>query len=252
MSFEEKVLVVTPTWNEEESVEQHLRDIFRELPGISVLVVDDSSTDRTPAIVNALRSEFARLHLIERKGPRNFVRSYCEGLGWGVERGYEALVSMDADRSHPAEAIEALLEAGRDADLVVASRYLQGVSVRNWPLRRVLLSALANRYARFLTTVPCTDMTSGFCLYRASLLKDVLQNSLFSSGYAFQIEMKYRAWLAGATLREVAYTFVERRSGDSKLNWRRILEGTAAPLWCRLRVRRPRPARTPASNRTSR
>ena len=103
--------MVTPTWNEEESVEQHLRDIFRELPGISVLVVDDSSTDRTPAIVNALRSEFARLHLIERKGPRNFVRSYCEGLGWGVERGYEALVSMDADRSHPAEAIEALLEA---------------------------------------------------------------------------------------------------------------------------------------------
>ena len=124
--------------------------------------------------------------------------------------------------------------------------------MRNWPLRRVLLSALANRYARFLTTVPCTDMTSGFCLYRASLLKDVLQNSLFSSGYAFQIEMKYRAWLAGATLREVAYTFVERRSGDSKLNWRRILEGTAAPLWCRLRVRRPRPSGTPASNRTSR
>jgi dolichol-phosphate mannosyltransferase len=146
---------------------------------------------------------------------------------------------MDADRSHPATAIPALLRAAESSDLVVASRYVRGVSVRNWPLRRVLLSAMANAYARVVTSLPCSDLTSGFCLYRAETVRDAVAGNLFTSGYAFLIEMKYRAWRAGARLYEVPYTFVERRLGTSKMSGRRLLEGIVAPILCRVLLGRP-------------
>jgi dolichol-phosphate mannosyltransferase len=240
MCSEADAIVITPTLNEREGIALHIHDVFQAVPEASMLIVDDSSQDGTADEVKALRAQFPRLHLIVRSGRPSFAGSYRDGFEWAIGKGFAFLVSMDADRSHPAEAIPALLRAADGTDLVVASRYVQGVSVRNWPLRRVLLSALANRYARAVTSLPCSDLTSGFCLYRAEAARSALSGGLFASGYACLIETKYRAWLAGARLDEVPYTFTERRLGSSKLSGRRLLEGIVAPWWCRLLIRTER------------
>jgi dolichol-phosphate mannosyltransferase len=237
MGSEAEAIVITPTLNERENIASHIHDVFRAVPEISMLVVDDGSNDGTAEEVEGLRARFPRLHLLARSGLPSFAGSYRDGFEWAIGKGFGFLISMDADRSHPADAIPALLQAAEEADLVVGSRYVEGVSVRNWPLHRVLISALANRYARAVTSLPCSDLTSGFCLYRADVARSVLSGGLFSSGYACLIETKYRAWLAGARLNEVPYTFTERRVGSSKLTWKRLLEGIVAPWWCRLRIR---------------
>jgi dolichol-phosphate mannosyltransferase len=240
MSSEAKAIVITPTLNERENIAPHIHDVFGAVPEASMLVVDDGSDDGTAEEVKGLRARFPRLHLLARSGRPSFAGSYRDGFEWAIEKGFSFLVSMDADRSHPADAIPMLLRAAEEADLVVGSRYVQGVSVRNWPLHRVLISALANRYARAVTSLPCSDLTSGFCLYRAQVARSALSGGLFSSGYACLIETKYRAWLAGARLDEVPYTFTERRLGTSKLSWTRLLEGIVAPWWCRLLIRADR------------
>jgi dolichol-phosphate mannosyltransferase len=233
-------IVVTPTLNERENIGAHVRDVFETAPDISMLVVDDGSRDGTPEEVEGLRaSRHPRLHLLERKGQPSFGGSYRDGFAWAIEKGFDLLLTMDADRSHPASAISAMIRAAGDADLVVASRYVQGISVRNWPLRRVLLSVIANRYARSITSLPCSDLTSGFCLYRAAIARRVIAGASFASGYASLIETKYLAWLAGARIHEVPYTFVERRAGTSKMSGKRLLEGVAAPLFCRVVLGRP-------------
>jgi dolichol-phosphate mannosyltransferase len=240
MEPEAGAVVVTPTLNERENIAAHVRDVFQAAPRISMLVVDDGSRDGTVEEVEALRNDrYPRLHLLARNEQPSFAGSYRDGFEWALAKGFHLLVSMDADRSHPASTIPALLRAGETADLVVASRYVQGVSVRNWPLHRVLLSALANRYARAVTSLPCSDLTSGFCLYRASIVRDVVAENLLTSGYASLIEMKYRAWRAGARLHEVPYTFVERRVGSSKMSVKRLIEGIAAPILCRVTLGRP-------------
>jgi dolichol-phosphate mannosyltransferase len=238
--MESEAIVITPTLNERENIALHVRDVFQAVPQVSMLVVDDGSRDGTVEEVEALRGgRYPRLHLLERKGSPSFAASYRDGIQWALQNDFRLLISMDADRSHPATTIPALLRAAQASDLVVASRYVSGVSVRNWPLRRVLLSAMANTYARVVTSLPCSDLTSGFCLYRAEFVRDAVAGNLFTSGYAFLIEMKYRAWRAGARLHEVPYTFVERRLGTSKMSGRRLLEGIVAPILCRVLLGRP-------------
>ena len=240
MPSESETIVITPTRNERENIALHVRDVFRWAPGVTMLVVDDKSRDGTQEHIEELRSaHYPRLNLLARKGPPSFAGSYRDGFQWALRKGFRFLISMDADRSHPATTIPSLLRVAEGSDLVVASRYVRGVSVRNWPLRRVLLSAMANRYARLVTTVPCSDLTSGFCLYRAAIAREIASGSIFTSGYAFLIETKHRAWRAGARLAEVPYTFTERREGASKMNARRLLEGIAAPVMCRTVVGRP-------------
>jgi dolichol-phosphate mannosyltransferase len=244
MNVEATAIVITPTLNERESIAAHVQDVFRAVPEASMLIVDDGSDDGTPEEVESLRARFPRLHLLVRKGRRSFAESYRDGFEWAIGRGFFYLVSIDADRSHPADVIPALLQAAEEADLVVGSRYVQGVSVRNWPLRRVLLSVLANRYARAVTSLPCSDLTSGFCLYRVHVARSILSGRLFASGFAGLIETKFRAWSSGARLAEVPYTFTERRVGNSKLSGKRLLEGITTPWFCRLLIRsdRSRPA----------
>jgi dolichol-phosphate mannosyltransferase len=235
-----QTVVITPTLNERENIALHVRDVFQAVPQASMLVVDDGSRDGTVDEIEALKSaRYPRLHLLARKDPPSFAASYRDGFHWALRNDFRFLISMDADRSHPATTIPALLRAVETSDLVVASRYVRGISVRNWPLRRVLLSAMANSYARVVTSLPCSDLTSGFCLYRAEIVRDALAGNLFASGYAFLIEMKYRAWRAGARLHEVPYTFVERRLGTSKMSGRRLLEGIIAPFLCRVLLGRP-------------
>lgn len=239
MQSKANAIVITPTLNERENIGQHVHDVFEAVSGISMLVVDDGSGDGTAGEVERLRRGNPRLHLLVREGKPSFGASYRDGFRWALDQGFDLLISMDADRSHPASTIPELVEAAETADVVVASRYVQGVSVRNWPLRRVLLSAVANGYARAITSIPCSDLTSGFCLYRAPSARTVVEGALFASGYASLIEMKYRAWRAGARIREVPYTFVERRVGTSKMSGRRLLEGVVAPVFCRLALGRP-------------
>jgi dolichol-phosphate mannosyltransferase len=225
---------VSPTYKEAETVADHAEAVFRVLPEVSLLIVDDDSPDGTGDVVEKLKARFPRLHLIRRPPPRSFTGSYKDGIQWAAENSFSRVVSMDADGSHAADFLPLLLDLSHDADVVVGSRYLFGVSVLNWPLRRVLLSAFANIYARIVTGVPCDDLTSGFCCYRVDMLQKIGLAELSSSGYAYQIEMKYRIWRASGQFAETNILFVERRKGTSKISSGRVLEGVARPFWCRI------------------
>jgi dolichol-phosphate mannosyltransferase len=229
-----ETVIVSPTFREAETITDHAEAVFKVLPETTLLVVDDDSPDGTADVVERLRERHSRLHLIRRPPPRSFTGSYKDGIAWAMEKGFSRVVSMDADGSHAADFLPLLLDLSHDADVVVGSRYLYGVSVLNWPLRRVLLSAFANIYARIITGVPIDDLTSGFCCYRVEMLRHIGLDALRSSGYAYQIEMKYRIWRASGQLAETNILFVERRKGTSKISSGRVLEGVARPFWCRI------------------
>jgi dolichol-phosphate mannosyltransferase len=234
-----RTVVVTPTYLERDTVEAHVRAVSRALPGASILLVDDASPDGTADAAEALRADFPHLSVLRRPGPRSFAGSYRDGIAWALERGFSRVVSMDADGSHPAVFLPLLLDLSAEVDVAIGSRYLFGVSVLNWPLRRVLLSAFGNIYARWVTGVACWDLTSGFCCYRADALRAIDLPALRASGYAFQIEMKYRVWRAGLRLGETSILFVERLAGFSKISSARISEGLLHPWWCRMALGRP-------------
>jgi dolichol-phosphate mannosyltransferase len=233
-ALSQETVIVSPTFCEAETIADHVAAVFHVLPEVTLLIVDDESPDGTADAVEALRAQHPRLHLLRRKPPRSFTGSYKDGISWAAERGFSRVVSMDADGSHAADFLPLLLDMSHDADLVVGSRYLFGVSVLNWPMRRVFLSAFASVYSRLITGVPCDDLTSGFCCYRVDMLQRIGYLGIRSSGYAYQIEMKYRIWRASGQLAETNILFVERRKGTSKISSGRILEGVARPFWCRL------------------
>lgn len=236
--LQSSTVVVTPTYQERETVERHVRGVFSALPEVSLLVVDEvspdgTSPDGTADVVEALRGEFENLHLLRHAPPRSFSGSYKDGIAWALERGFRQVVSMDADGSHGPVFLPLLLDLSAEADVVVGSRYLNGVSVLNWPLRRVLLSAFANIYCRWVTGVPCFDLTAGFCCYRAEMLRRIGVHEVRASGYAYQIEMKYRIWREGGRFAETNILFLERLAGTSKISPGRITEGLRHPWWCR-------------------
>lgn len=232
-------LVVTPTYQEKDTVVRHARSVLAAVPGLSLLVVDDASPDGTADLVDGLRPELPRLHLLRRQPPRSFAGASVDGIRWALERGFTRVVSMDADGSHGSIFLPLLLDLSADADFVVGSRYLRGISVLNWPLRRVLLSTFANVYCRLITGVPCSDLTAGFCCYRADLLRRIDLPSIRAAGYAFEVEIKHRAWRAGGRLGETSIVFVERLAGTSKMSSKLIWEGVRHPWWCRLVLGRP-------------
>jgi dolichol-phosphate mannosyltransferase len=238
LDLQASTVVVTPTYRERDTVERHVRAVFSALPGVSLLVVDETSADGTSPdgtsdVVEALRGEFERLHLLRHAPPRSFSGSYKDGIAWALERGFSQVISMDADGSHGPVFLPLLLDLSTEADVVVGSRYLNGVSVLNWPLRRVLLSAFANIYCRWVTGVPCHDLTAGFCCYRAEMLRRIGVPRVRASGYAYQIEMKYRIWREGGRFAETNILFLERLAGTSKISPGRITEGLRHPWWCR-------------------
>lgn len=234
-----ETVVVTPTFRESDTIAAHVLAVEASLPGVSILVVDDDSPDGTADVVESLRPEHPRLHLLRRPGPRSFAGSYRDGIAWALDRGFSRVVSMDADGSHAAVFLPLLVDLSAEADVTVGSRYLFGVSVLNWPLRRVLLSAFGNIYARWVTGVPCWDLTSGFCCYRSDALRAIDMPAVRASGYAYQIEMKYRLWRAGRRLGETSILFVERLAGISKISSSRVSEGLTHPWWCRFSLGPP-------------
>lgn len=213
-------LIIIPTYNERENIELMVRKVF-SLPGeFSLLVVDDGSPDGTAAIVRQLQADHPdRLFLLEREGKLGLGTAYLAGFRWALERGYEAIYEMDCDFSHdPDDLLRLTAELEKGADVAVGSRYVSGVNVVNWPMRRLLLSYFASRYVRCVTRMPVRDATAGFVAYRAEVLRAINLDKVRMKGYGFQIEMKYTAWKLGFGIKEVSIIFRDRTMGTSKMS----------------------------------
>ena len=231
-------LVVVPTYNERENLPTLARGILAH-PGYRLLVVDDGSPDGTGQIANALAEQHpGRVEVMHRTGPRGLGRSYVDGLRRGLASDARLIFQMDADLSHNPEYLPALAAAAADHDLVIGSRYLTGVSVVNWPLHRIFLSAFANRYVRAVTRMSPTDCTSGFRCWRREALERLPLDAMVSNGYAFIVEMLFEASRRGCRIGEVPIIFVERRQGQSKVSGRVLAESLIVP-WRLLLRRRP-------------
>ncbi len=213
-----RTLVVVPTYNERENIAEITARVLRSAPGVDVLVVDDNSPDGTGALASALASGHDRINVLHRAGKEGLGAAYRAGFSWGLERGYERLVEMDADGSHQPEQLERLLTALNDADLVLGSRWVHGGSVVNWPLRRKLLSQGGGLYARIALGLPVRDITGGFRAFTADALREIGYQDVLSQGYCFQIDMLWKAYSAGLRISEVPITFVERVHGESKMS----------------------------------
>jgi dolichol-phosphate mannosyltransferase len=229
------VLVVTPTYNERENLPDLVRAILSH-PFARVMVVDDQSPDGTGALADALATEFpGRVMVVHRTGKRGLGRSYVEGLQIAIKDGADLICQMDADWSHDPKYLPEIVRAAADHDVVIGSRYLRGVSVVNWPLRRIVLSAFANRYIRAITGLKAQDCTSGYRCWRREMLARLPLDRVVSDGYAFLVEMLYEAHLRGARIGEVPIIFVERRLGVSKLSGSVLVESGITPWSLRLR-----------------
>jgi dolichol-phosphate mannosyltransferase len=219
-----KAIVIVPTYNEAENIANLIDKIFSVDSNLNILVIDDNSPDGTAEIVKRISEKDPRVHLIQRPGKLGLGTAYIEGFKYALGNGYEAIFEMDADFSHNPEDIPRFLDALEDADLVIGSRYLTGVNVINWPLRRLMLSYFANLYTRIITGMPVRDATGGYKCFRAEALKQIDLDKIKTNGYGFQIEMNFRFWAKGFRVKEIPIVFVDRRNGVSKMNKKIILE----------------------------
>jgi dolichol-phosphate mannosyltransferase len=251
-----QVLVITPTYNERDNLPDLVRAVLAQV-GYRVMIVDDDSPDGTGELADALAGEFpGRVDVLHRSGPRGLGRSYLDGIRRAIGGTADVICQMDADWSHDPKYLPALVAETAACDVVIGSRYVNGVSVVNWPLRRIVLSAFANRYIRAVTRLRTRDCTSGFRCWRREMLAALPLDNVVSEGYAFIVEMLFEAAAQGARIGEVPIIFVERRSGASKLSKRVLFESMLTP-W-RLVLRRAigrrlhGPARqaSPAESRT--
>ena len=222
-------LVLVPTYNERDNL-QALIDALMAIDGLRVLIVDDNSPDGTGDAAEALAAPTGgRVSVMRRPGPRGLGRSYIEGMAAALRTDATHICQMDADFSHDPAALPRLLAATGDADLAIGSRYIPGGELRNWPAHRVMLSTFANWYVRAITRLPVHDCTSGFRCWRRDLLARLPLNRIVSDGYAFLVEMAWEARAAGGRIVEVPITFVERRTGQSKMSSRVIAESALLP-----------------------
>jgi dolichol-phosphate mannosyltransferase len=229
----ERFLVILPTYNESENLPRIVPRILEQDPRIEILVVDDNSPDGTGRLATDLAGVNPRVHVLHRSAKEGLGRAYLAGFAWGLERGYDRLFEMDADFSHDPKFLPDLIEATEHADLVLGSRYKTGVNVINWPMARLLLSYYANVYARWVTGMPLTDATAGFKCFRRSVLEAIPLKEVKSNGYAFQIEMNFRAWRKNFKLVEIPIVFTDRLQGRSKMNRKIVREGVWIVWWLR-------------------
>ena len=219
-----KALVIVPTYNEADNIRELVPRILMQAPGMEILVVDDNSTDGTGALVEEIRATEPRLHILHRPAKLGLGTAYVDGFRYALEHGYDVVFEMDADLSHDPDSIPAFLEAVKDSDLVLGSRYLNGVTVVNWPLSRLILSYGANLYTRLITGMPIKDATGGYKCFRRTTLERIDLDRVRSDGYGFQIEMNFKVWRQGLRIKEIPILFVDRRVGISKMNRRIIWE----------------------------
>ena len=215
-----KKLVIIPTYNERENVSRMISKVMSLFGGYDLLIVDDGSPDGTAAIVRGRQEEFpGRVHLIERSGKLGLGTAYIAGFRWALAHGYDLVYEMDCDFSHnPDDLVRLYRAAAEGNDVVVGSRYVQGVNVVNWPMSRLLMSYFASVYVRTVTGIPVRDATAGFVCCSRRALETIDLDAIRMKGYGFQIEMKYTAWRLGMKLKEVSIIFVERREGTSKMS----------------------------------
>ena len=220
-------LVIIPTYNEAESAPRLISSVLRLAPRVHILVVDDNSPDGTAEICQEIADGDERVHVMRRVNKRGLGSAYIAGFGWGLSRGFVAMVEMDADGSHRPEDLVVMLEsfeADPSLDLVIGSRWVSGGTVQNWARNRALLSRSANKYAKVLLGIPINDMTAGFRVYRADLLSRIDFSAIVSEGYCFQIEMTRKVHAVGGLIHEVPITFVERQFGVSKMSSKIVIE----------------------------
>ncbi len=227
-------IIVTPTYNERKNIEELLNTIFTIDSNYHVLVVDDNSPDDTGAIVKELQSNYSNLHLLSRVKKQGLGSAYVAGFKYALKGNYDKIVQMDADMSHDPKDVVSLISELDNSDVVIGSRYISGINVVNWPIRRLIISYGANIYTRLVTGLPVKDATGGFKCWKREVLESLDLDNVRSQGYSFQIEMTYRAWLQNFKIKEVPIIFVDRTIGESKMNRSVMLE--AAIMIPRLRL----------------
>ncbi|MCX8108383.1 MAG: polyprenol monophosphomannose synthase [Verrucomicrobiae bacterium] len=239
------VLVIIPTYNERENIGPLTARLLGLPVRVDVLIVDDNSPDGTGALADQIAAREPRVNVLHRPGKEGLGRAYCAGFAWALERSYEFIFEMDGDFSHNPDDVPRFLEAAKDADLVLGSRYVNGIRVINWPLHRLVLSLAAARYVRFVTGMPVTDPTGGFKCFRRRALEVIDLPSVRSNGYSFQIELTHIVWRNGMKIVEVPIVFTDRFQGSSKMSRDIVVEAffLVWRLWVQNGFRRsPAPA----------
>lgn len=234
LRVDERGLVIVPTYNESDNIGRIVPRILAQDPRLDVLIVDDNSPDGTGRIADEMRAQEPRIHVLHREGKQGLGRAYLAGFAWALERPYKYIFEMDADFSHDPEHLPEFLAAITNADLVLGSRYRDGkVTVVNWPMSRLMLSYGANIYARAVTGLRLGDATGGFKCFRREVLAAIPLDQVRSNGYAFQIEMSFRAWKRGFRIAEIPIVFHDRMEGESKMSKRIVREA----IWMVWRLR---------------
>ena len=231
-----KTIIITPTYNERQNIGELVEKVFKLNPDYHLLVVDDNSPDGTADFIRELQSHNSRLHLIEREGKLGLGTAYIRGFKYAIQNGYDAIVQIDADMSHDPNDVPEMVQRLANNDLILGSRYCDGVSVVKWPIRRLILSYGANLYTRIVTGMPLTDATSGFKCWKKEVLESLDLDKVRSRGYSFQIEMNFRAWCKGYKIKEIPIIFIDRTIGESKMN-RSIVVEAVFMVW-RLKIRK--------------
>lgn len=244
----EKTLVIIPTYDEKENVRPISAAILKESPEVNILFVDDRSPDGTGEILDGMAAADERIFVLHREKKEGLGRAYIAGFKWALERDYALICEMDADFSHDPKALPSLLQAAREADLVIGSRYIGGIRVMNWPMSRLLLSTGAGHYVRFVTGLPICDPTGGFKCFRRKVLESIELDKITSNGYSFQIEMNHNAWMMGFKIKEVPIVFEDRVAGYSKMSSDIAFEAfmMVLKLWHRCGYRRKPRVEKPA------
>jgi dolichol-phosphate mannosyltransferase len=219
-----KTLVVIPTYNERENISALVPAVFLATPNVEILVVDDNSPDGTGEVVRSLQSRYPKVHLLSRRGKEGLGKAYIAGFKWGLEKGYSALIQMDADFSHRPEDLKKLVDALPEYDFVMGSRWVEGGQTVNWGVGRKIISRGGSFYARQILRFPVKDWTGGFNGWKAETLAKLGLDSVGSEGYSFQIELKYRAMKLGLRGKEIPIVFEDRRVGQSKMSSRIVFE----------------------------
>ena len=229
-----KILIISPTYNEIKNIESLVQTIFNINMDYHLLIIDDNSPDGTSKKVNDLMKEFPNLFLEKRSSKKGLGTAYILGFQWALEKKYDVIIQMDADLSHDPRDLPTLISGLTNNDLIIGSRYKEGVSVVNWPIRRLMLSYGANLYTRLITGMPINDSTGGFKAWKSEILNKIDFKMVRSQGYSFQIEMNFRAWNLGARIKEEPIIFVDRTIGESKMS-KKIMYEAIWMVW-RLRI----------------
>jgi dolichol-phosphate mannosyltransferase len=223
----QRTLVIVPTYNERENLARLAQRVMAQPPAIELLIVDDNSPDGTGKLADEIAAKNQRIHVLHRTQKDGLGRAYIAGFKWALDRDYEFIMEMDGDLSHDPDEIPNFLKAAQNADLVLGSRYSNGIRVINWPLRRLMLSLGAAKYVQIVTGMPISDPTGGFKCFRRRALQSLRLEEVRSNGYSFQIELTHKIWRQGMKIAEVPITFTDRFQGSSKMSAKIVREA----LW---------------------